>query len=79
MTVGLYLYGRRDCHLCAEMKSALLRYGETVSVVDIDVDQDAGLVRKYGARVPVLTDTEGHEICRYFLDDDALAHHLGAR
>jgi glutaredoxin len=77
VTVRLHLYGRRECHLCAEMLDALERYANAVEVEEIDVDVDPGLVRRFGADVPVLTDDEGNEICRHFLDAAALERHLG--
>ena len=72
MTV-LTLYTRQDCHLCEEMKEALQawqsRYG--FHLQPIDVDRDAGLRHRYGARVPVLVLGQ-REICHYFLDEPAL-------
>jgi hypothetical protein len=40
---------------------------------EIDVDSSAELKERYGRFVPVLTDGEGRELCRYRLDDAALA------
>jgi hypothetical protein len=37
----------------------------------VDVDGDAALVRRYDARVPVLS-LDGREICHYRLDEAAL-------
>ncbi len=74
MTVGVVLYGRRDCHLCADFRDALSDWA--VSVTEVDVDGDADLARRYGARVPVLTAADGTEICHYFLDADALRRHM---
>lgn len=77
MTASVVLYGRRDCHLCADLRDAL--DGWPVTVTEVDVDSDADLVRRFGARVPVLTDAAGNEICHYFFDADALRRHLESR
>lgn len=77
MTQQLHLYGRRDCHLCAEMKNALLMNAGGFVLLEFDVDEDPDLSRIYGARVPVLTFPDGTEICQYFLDEDALFRAMG--
>lgn len=75
MTQPVYLYGRAGCHLCAEMRDALAAW-PALAVVEADVDDDPELVRRYGARVPVLVAPDGNEICHYFLDVEALKQHL---
>jgi thiol-disulfide isomerase/thioredoxin len=71
--VMLIIYGRKECHLCLDMISALnelqTRYCFQVEVVD--VDSDAKLLVKYGERVPVLM-AGGEEICHFHLDPSAL-------
>jgi hypothetical protein len=57
---ALRLYGRRGCHLCEELAAELGRRG--IAFDEINVDADPVLKEKYGLRVPVLTDAEGHEI-----------------
>lgn len=79
MTAHVVLYGRRDCHLCADLRDALAAWPEPVSFTEVDVDGDADLARRYGARVPVLTADDGTEICHYFFDADALQRHLEAQ
>lgn len=79
MSAALVLYGRQGCHLCADLRDALAAWPTPLAVTEIDVDADPDLVRRYGARVPVLTGADGTEICHYFLDADALARHLEAR
>ena len=68
-TLRLTLYGRGDCHLCAEMLAALgsLRreFGFVVDVVD--VDSDALLEQRFGTLVPVLMHA-GTELCHYHLE-----------
>ena len=52
-TMAFVLYTRRGCPLCEEAEDivAALVPGEATV---IDVDSDAGLVRRFGHRVPVL-------------------------
>jgi glutaredoxin len=66
----LRLYGRRECHLCHEMAEALRLRG--VPFDEIDVDRSPELKERYGRFVPVLTDADGRELCRFRLDDAAL-------
>ena len=54
------LYGRKHCHLCERMAQALRARG--VPFEEIDVDADPALRKRYGERVPVLTDAEGNEL-----------------
>ena len=72
------LYGRADCHLCEVMLGALAPLAvEYDFVVDhVDVDADATLRRRYGARVPVLVDPEGREICHAVLDAHAVKRRI---
>lgn len=79
MTARLHLYGRRDCHLCAEMLDALVQLPHAPEIIQFDVDDDPGLVDRFGANVPVLTDRDGVEICRHFLDAAALDRYLAGR
>ena len=52
----LTLYGRRDCHLCHEMRAIVDRVLRQVAatVEEIDVDTDPALAARYGDEVPVL-------------------------
>ena len=43
-----------------------------VAFDETDVDTDAALARKYGERVPVLTDGAGNELCHGRLDPAVL-------
>ena len=74
----LTLYGRAYCHLCEDMATALAplaaRYG--FSVIEVDVDSDPELERRYGELVPVLLGPDGREICHYHLDVAALRQRL---
>ncbi len=61
------LYTRADCHLCDEARATLDalagELGFTVEAVDIDVDADASLRKRYGDAVPVIA-LAGEEIAR---------------
>ena len=69
----LTVYGREGCHLCRDMWDALeeLQAEGGFRLLWVDVDDDPDLVRRYGAKVPVLTAGE-RELCHYFLEMPAL-------
>jgi len=56
MKAQLLLYTRKDCCLCEEMKSSLMRVAGRVpfTLEEIDVDTSHVLQEKYGNDVPVL-------------------------
>lgn len=74
MSHRLTLYYRSGCSLCEDMQrelsAAAVANDYTLNVVDVDGDE--GLRQAYGHKVPVLTATDGEEICHYFLDQRAL-------
>lgn len=76
----LTLYLRRDCHLCAEMRTALERVRPRLgfALALVDVDGDPALAERYGHKVPVLTAGD-FEICHYFLDEPELLAYLASR
>lgn len=58
----LILYQRDDCKLCDEAV-ALLARTRAPDFTSAWIDDDAGLVARYGERVPVLRDdTSGREL-----------------
>ena len=73
----LTLIVRAYCHLCDEMRAALLPLasGAGVAVSEIDVDSDPGLEALWGDAVPVLLAGK-RELCRYRLDRPAVAAFL---
>ncbi|KPK07038.1 MAG: hypothetical protein AMJ64_07800 [Betaproteobacteria bacterium SG8_39] len=77
----LRVYGRSDCHLCDDMVAALqaLQGPLGFQFEELDVDADPVLKARFGARVPVLVDAQGEEICHYWLDEDALRRHLALK
>jgi hypothetical protein len=77
----LTLLSRGYCHLCDEMRDALLplaqRHGAIVAEVDIDAWPD--LEARYGDLVPVLmlgAPADGVALCHYRLDEQAVADAL---
>lgn len=79
MSNKFIVYGRKDCHLCEDMVTALRdlqrKFQFEFEVVDIDIDEK--LVQLYSERVPVLFAVkEAKEVCHYFLDVDVLSHYF---
>lgn len=76
------IYSRSYCHLCEDLRLALLvaMEAQAIQVEMIDVDADPQLVERYDELVPVLMGeaAEGtwREICHYVLDEAALHRHL---
>lgn len=77
----LTLYWREYCHLCHDMRAALLALrdemgGEGVfAILQVDVDEDPELEARYDERVPVLTAGE-RELCHYFLKPETVRAYL---
>jgi hypothetical protein len=70
----LTFYHRPGCHLCEDMRDALLAFQaeHAFQWCEVDIDDDADLLARYGALIPVLCLDE-QEICHYFLNPIALA------
>ncbi len=61
------LIGRANCHLCDTAREVIRRVvqGTDVDWVELDVDADAELLRRYGEQVPVvLVDGAQHDFWR---------------
>jgi len=73
----LTLLVRAYCHLCDEMRDAVLPLVAKagVSLREIDVDTDPALEARWGEQVPVLLAGE-RELCHYRFDLDALAAYV---
>ncbi len=71
------LYGRPDCHLCNEVREGLeeLRAGLTFELVEVDIESDEGLLRRYLERIPVI-EVGGEVVSELFLDADGLRARL---
>lgn len=74
----LTLVVRAYCHLCDEMRAALLPLASAagVAVSEIDVDSDPALEARWGDAVPVLLAGQ-RELCRYRIDRPAVTEFLG--
>lgn len=74
----LTVYLRPYCHLCHDLLAKLIPYQQHyhLEIVEIDIDSNPALEEQYGALIPVLTDANNNEICRYFLDEGALTAYL---
>ena len=50
-------YTRPDCHLCAQAKREISKAGSFVDYTfeEINIDTDAGLVKRFGVDIPVVT------------------------
>ncbi len=75
----LTLYHRPGCHLCDDMRDALLelRAEQPFQLREIDIDASPALRACYGVLIPVLCLGEV-EICHYHLDPIALRAALAA-
>jgi len=77
--IELTLYHRPGCHLCDDMRDALLAVQATLDFqlrdIDIDIDDAPDLRARYGVRIPVLCLGE-QEICHFQLNPVALREAL---
>ena len=76
--IELILYSRSYCHLCNDLRDAILRHEREAdfTLEIIDVDADPVLLARYDELVPVLAarkaDGAVNVLCHYFLDEPAL-------
>jgi len=70
---GLVLYYRENCHLCDSMRRDLARLDVLAGStwLEVDIDRDPGLIRRFDTLVPALF-FDGREVCHHFLDQQAL-------
>lgn len=73
----LLVYSRRRCGLCEEMEAAILEAFPGVLVRRVEIDDDPGLMRRFGHDVPVLS-LDGEVICKHVLDTARLRAALQA-
>jgi glutaredoxin len=66
------LYGRPGCHLCDDARDVLERVRSEVpfELVELDVEADDDLLRRYLERIPVVA-VDGRELFDYFVDEEA--------
>ena len=71
----LKLYSRGNCRLCEEMLEALMPLLAGKAGVAVNVDDDPGLEREYGIRIPVLKAGDV-ELSVYRLDKERVERYL---
>jgi glutaredoxin len=71
------LYGRPGCHLCDDARAALERVRATrpFALVEVDIDADDDLFKRYLERIPVVA-LDGAELFDHFVDEQELAAKL---
>jgi glutaredoxin len=71
------LYGRPDCHLCDEARTALIALRSEVefALEERDIEADDGLLRRYLERIPVIA-LDGEELYDFRLDTADLRRRL---
>jgi hypothetical protein len=79
----LTLLVRAYCHLCDDMRAALVPIAQRASavVIELDVDADPALEAAFGERVPVLllgSVADNRELCHYWLDASRVKEALAA-
>ena len=79
--MSLILYTRHGCHLCEDFEQELQRQQQLLDfeVQTRNVDANPDWVMRYNDKVPLLlAQDQDTEICRYFLDPQALRSYLPA-
>lgn len=79
----LTIYSKPGCHLCDDMKSLVRRVvaqhaDRTISINEIDISTDQGLLDRYGLEIPVLM-IDGMKVAKYRVSEDALRRMVEAR
>jgi uncharacterized membrane protein/glutaredoxin len=54
--IEITLYTRQDCHLCDELKAAILEYENDIpyKLVEVDIDQNPALKKQYNEQIPII-------------------------
>jgi glutaredoxin len=73
------LYGRDGCHLCEDARRVLLDLRARVAfeLVEVDIEADDELHRRYLERIPVVA-LDGVELYDFFVDADDLASRVSS-
>lgn len=73
----LTLYTRADCHLCEEAKALLKPLLEEfgLTLIEVDVDTDPELAKRFGEEVPVIF-LDGRKIAKHRVDPKQLRRRL---
>jgi glutaredoxin len=74
------LYGKPDCHLCAQARDELVRIGRAhpFRLVERDITLEENLHRAYFERIPVIA-VDGKDVCDFFVDETALLSALSSQ
>jgi len=77
---ALRLLSRPGCHLCDEMRAAVLPLVTSLggTLVQVDVDSDPVLSERFGREIPVLLDAEGRVVAKLRDTAARIAKRLGA-
>ena len=80
MSAVLTVYGKPDCHLCAEAMTALRVLEVELQFVleERDITADEALHRAYFERIPVVT-LDGEVLFEYFVREAVLRERLESR
>ena len=77
--INLRLYSREGCHLCDEMRDALMGMdiAGQFQVQIVDIDADPVIQRQFALRIPVLAAADNNEIiCEQTLNHHAVVDYL---
>lgn len=77
MSGQLTVYSREGCHLCDDLIAGLEAFQAELgfSIKVRNIDDDAALVEKYGAIIPVVT-VGDRVLCQSFLDVERLREYF---
>ena len=72
------LLGRPGCHLCEDARDRLAALAPQLgfTLVEVDIDADDDLLRRYLERIPVII-LDGEELSDFFVDEPVLRSRLG--
>lgn len=73
MTRVVTVYGRPGCHLCDDAVAQLRSLADELgfSLVEVDIERDDELHRRYLERIPVIA-LDDRELFDFFVDEAAL-------
>ena len=76
--VEVTLYTRENCHLCDKAKAAIAQSGVDAKIIEVNIDDDPDLRRRYTDDVPVVL-IDGAEVFRHRVDPVAFAEVVRSR
>jgi glutaredoxin len=73
------IYGRPDCHLCEDALAVIERVRATApfELVEIDIESDDELFKRYLERIPVVT-IDGIEVFQFVVNEQILLDRVKA-